>query len=181
MRFADNLNMALGNLLANRLRTLLTLFAVSLGTGSVIILTGVGDGARNYVIEQFSSLGTNLVIVLPGRSETAGAKPSTFLGETPRDLTIADAVSLEKIRQVRRVAPIIVGEIPVSFKEKSREVPVIGSTSELLAIRHFKLKTGRFLPRRDPEKAYPILRDRGKGEKRTLRQRQPCGKACQRI
>ena len=50
--------------------------AMSIGVAAVVVLTALGDGARRYVVDQFASLGTNLVIVLPGRSETGGVNPA---------------------------------------------------------------------------------------------------------
>ncbi|RMF21935.1 MAG: ABC transporter permease, partial [Deltaproteobacteria bacterium] len=134
-------------------RTFLMLLAMAIGVAAVVVLTALGEGARRYVAGEFASLGTNLVIVLPGRSETGGVGPIAFSGETPRDLTVGDALALKRIRGVRRVAPIMVGSAPVSAGGLERDAPVIGSTSELLAIRHWRLEQGRFLPSGDPERA----------------------------
>ena len=94
-------------------RTLLMLLAMAIGVASVILLAALGEGARLYVSREFASLGTNLLIVLPGRSETTGGPPP-LLGETPRDLTLEDALSLTRSSAIRRVAPITVGSAPVS-------------------------------------------------------------------
>ena len=75
-------------------RTLLMLLAMAIGVAAVVILTALGEGSRRYVVGEFAALGTNLVIVFPGRSETAGINPSTLMGETPRDLTLDDARAL---------------------------------------------------------------------------------------
>jgi len=80
MRLIDVAQFASGSLRGSRTRTLLMILAMSIGVASVVILTGLGEGARRYVINQFSSLGTNLVIVLPGRTETAGIGPGMLLG-----------------------------------------------------------------------------------------------------
>lgn len=80
---------------ANTTRTFLMLLAMSIGVGSVVILTALGEGARNYVTAEFSALGTNLVIVIPGRSETRGDNPIGLIGITERDLTIDDALALK--------------------------------------------------------------------------------------
>ena len=80
---------------ASRGRTILMLLAMAIGVSSVILLISLGDSARRYVVDQFASLGTNLLIVLPGRSETTGGPPP-LLGETPRDLTLDDAIALTR-------------------------------------------------------------------------------------
>jgi putative ABC transport system permease protein len=130
-------------------RTLLMILAMAIGVASVVMLTALGEGARRYVLEEFASLGANLLIVLPGRSETTGGPPP-LLGETPRDLTLQDALALKRSLHVRRVAPITVGSAPVSWQHRDREVTVLGSTAELFEIRHLSMALGRFIPAGDP-------------------------------
>jgi len=59
---------------------------MGIGVAAVLIVTALGEGARRYVQQQFSGLGANLVIVFPGRSETAGGAAGFLVGKTPRDL-----------------------------------------------------------------------------------------------
>ena len=123
---------------------------------NVFDVAGYGHrSARRYVIGQFTELGTNLVIVLPGRSETTGGPPP-LLGETPRDLTIDDALALLRSRNIKRVAPIMVGSAPVSWGGLEREVSVIGTTYSMKEIRHLRLVQGGFLPKMDPHRAAPV-------------------------
>jgi putative ABC transport system permease protein len=124
----------------SRGRTILTLLAMSIGVSSVILLISLGDSGRRYVMDQFASLGTNLLIVIPGRSETTGGPPP-LLGETPRDLTLDDAISLKQSSAIRRLAPIIAGSAPVSFKQLEREMIILGSSSDLFEVR--RLTMGR--------------------------------------
>lgn len=137
-------------------RTLLMLLAMAVGVGSVVVLTALGEGARGYVTAEFASLGTNLVIVLPGRSETAGVNPGAMFGETPRDLTLEDSEALLRSALVRRVAPLNVGSVSVSHGPRSRDVVMLGSTSELLPIRHWKMARGSFLPASDIDRPLPV-------------------------
>ena len=136
---------------SNKARTALMLLAMSIGVAAVVLLTGIGNGARLYIVDQFSSLGTNLVIIIPGRTETASNTPATLIGETPRELTLGDMKVLAKGDMVKRIAPLILGELNADRKGKEREVPVLGSTSSLLEVHHLKLDSGSFLPEEDPE------------------------------
>ena len=106
MRAADLLDFAWQVLRGNRGRTLLILLALAIGVAAVVAVTSLGEGARLYVLNQFGSLGSHLVIVLPGRSETAGAMPGVLVGKTPRDLTLDDALALKSSHAVRRIAPL---------------------------------------------------------------------------
>lgn len=139
-----------------RTRTLLMLLAMTIGVAAVLMLTALGEGARRYVRNEFASLGTNLVIVLPGRSETAGVGLGTMTGVTPRDLTIDDARALTRNRLVNRVAPMNVGAAEISWQGRKREVPVLGSTHELLEIRHWQMAQGSFLPKGDWNRPTPV-------------------------
>jgi len=154
MRTVDVLHYAFEAAARARVRTGLMLLAMAIGVASVVVLTSLGEGARRFVTGQFASLGTNLVIVFPGRNETTGGgAPTMVVGQTPRDLTLDDALSLTRTRTVKRIAPIVVGSAPFSWGGREREVPILGSTAELLPIRHWELSQGRFLPPGDPRNA----------------------------
>jgi putative ABC transport system permease protein len=149
MRPTDTLRFARDAATGTPLRTALSVLAMSIGVAAVVILTALGDGARRYVIGQFSSLGSNLVIVLPGRSGTGGFNPANAITTTPRDLTVDDAASLKRLPGVRRVAPLAVGTSEISFGGKLREIMVAGSTAEFIPIRNFELAQGQGLPDED--------------------------------
>ncbi len=155
MRSLDILRYTTSSIVGYRARSLLLLFAMAIGVASVILLTSLGEGARRYVTGEFSALGTHLLIILPGRSETTGGAPP-LLGETPRDLNLDDALSLERIRQIRRIAPIAVGSAPVSWQGRERESMVLGTTADFLALRQLRMAQGRFLPAMDPHRSAPI-------------------------
>lgn len=149
MRFADTLRFARDAATGYPMRTTLSVLAMSIGVAAVVVLTALGDGARRYVVGQFSSIGTNLVIVLPGRSGTGGFNPANAITTTPRDLSVDDAASLQRVPAVKRVAPLAVGTSEISFGGRLREVMVAGSTSDFIPIRNFELAQGQGLPEED--------------------------------
>ncbi|MBP5998100.1 MAG: ABC transporter permease [Azonexus sp.] len=156
MRLADTLRFARDAATGYPLRTALSVLAMSIGVAAVVILTALGDGARRYVVGQFSSIGTNLVIVLPGRSGTGGFNPANAITTTPRDLTVDDAASLRRAAAVSRVAPLAVGTSEINFGGKLREVMVAGSTAEFIPIRNFELAQGKGLPEEDWNRGSPV-------------------------
>ena len=145
MTLTDTLQTSLKTVVNYRVRSLLIILAMALGVAAVVVLTAIGDGARNYVINQFSSIGTNLLVVLPGRAETSGSFLGAVLGQTPRDLTLKDAQLIGRLPQVRRYAPLNVGEAELSAANRLREVTVLGSNANLIPIRHMKLAQGSFM------------------------------------
>lgn len=145
----DTARFAVGAANGNRLRTVLLMLAMSIGVAAVVMLTSLGDGARRYVINEFSSLGTNLVIVLPGRTQTGGFSPQNVITGTPRDLTVEDAMAVRRASAVRRVAPVVVGTSEISGAGRLRETLVVGTVADYYAMRNFTMAQGRFLPEED--------------------------------
>jgi putative ABC transport system permease protein len=156
MRHADVLRFARDAAAGYPLRTSLSVLAMAIGVAAVVVLTSLGDGARRYVVEQFSALGSNLVIVLPGRSATGGFSPANALTTTPRDLTVDDAFALTRLPSVRRVAPLTAGNSEINANGRLREVVVAGTASTYFDIRSFKIGQGQFLPVADWSRGAPV-------------------------
>jgi putative ABC transport system permease protein len=151
----DLLGFAARALAGHRLRTGLSLLGVSIGVAAVITLTALGEGARRYVVGQFASLGTNLLVVLPGKSDTTGAMPG--LGGVPHDLTIEDAEALVRgVREVEKAAPIAMGTETLAHGERRRQVAIVGATSEMLELRHLTISRGEFLPTLEWDRGSPV-------------------------
>ncbi len=145
MYSSDIFALAAKSIVSQRLRSLLILAAMSIGVAAIIVLIALGESARLYVTGKFSALGTNLLIVLPGRSETTGGQPP-LLGETPRDLTLNDALALLRSRFVAKIAPLSIGSAPISKGQRERDATIMGSNADLRTVRHLNVGQGRFLP-----------------------------------
>src|SRR5438876_764758 len=113
MHLRDLLAFAGSALRGHRLRTSLSLLGVAVGVAAVVALTALGEGARRYVLDQFATLGTNLLAVLPGKAETTGALPG--IGKPPHDLTLADAEALSRaVPEAHVVVPLSLGNETVA-------------------------------------------------------------------
>jgi putative ABC transport system permease protein len=155
MRGPDLLRFNLRLLTGQWFRTLMTLLATAVGVAAVLLLTGMGEGARRFVLEEFNLLGNDVLIVLPGRKETTGGLPP-LTGEGTRDLTIEDAEALLHLPGVRRVAPLIVGLTEVEAGGRNRELVVVGSSAELFHMRQMKTAQGQILPPLPLDRAEPV-------------------------
>lgn len=138
----------------HKIRTLLIIIAVAIGVAAVIVLTSLGEGARRYVQNEFATLGTELLIIFPGRSETSGA--GALLSTTTRDLTLNDARAIQQQTRVRRMAPIVVGAAAAGWKSRQRDITVLGTNHDLLSIRHWQLQRGQFLPEMELHRSLPV-------------------------
>jgi len=143
-RYRDVIELAYETLRLHRLRTGLTLVAIAIGVTAVLLLTALGDAAKTFVVREFAGVGTNLVIVVPGKVETSGMPAQ---GGATRDLTLEDTEAIERRSSaVRRAAPMSLGTGPIEYDSRSRDIRVLGSTSIFIEVRNLSLASGRFLP-----------------------------------
>jgi putative ABC transport system permease protein len=145
MTLRDLVAFSAAALRGHRLRTGLSLLGVAIGVASVVLLTSLGEGARLYVTGEFASLGSNLLIVFPGKTETTGMSP--FVTAASHDLTLDDAEAIaRRVRLARRVAPLVFGGATARYGDRRRDVGVWGATADMQAVRKIGLRIGRYLP-----------------------------------
>jgi putative ABC transport system permease protein len=151
----DLVGFAFTALSRHRRRSVLSVLGMTVGVASVVVLTALGEGARRYVIDEFSSLGSSLLIVIPGKNETTGALPGVT--GVPNDLTLDDARALQRgVREALLVAPIVMGTETVSHAERRRQVMVLGATYEFMEARELRVGAGRFLPQEEMDRGAPV-------------------------
>jgi putative ABC transport system permease protein len=153
--FADAAQFAWTALTRQRRRSVLSVLGVTVGVAAVVILTALGEGARRYVVQEFSSLGTNLLIVFPGKNETTGMFPG--VGGVPNDLTLDDAAALAReVREASLVVPISMGNETVAHGQRRRQLIVLGTTHDFLEARELRVQSGRFLPPSEMERGTSV-------------------------
>lgn len=155
MRAADGLGLMLGALAGHRSRSLMLLLAMAIGVVAVNLLTGLAEGARQFVIGEFSMLGRNTLIVLPGRKETTGGMPP-ITGLATRDLTLGDAEAIGRLPAVQRVAPLQAGQVEVNVGNRSREAFTLGTSNEFFVIRQLSVGQGQALPALELDQAEAV-------------------------
>ncbi len=133
-------------LIQNRRRSALSLVGVVIGVIAVVSLTALGEGALRFVTDQFASLGSQIVMIVPGKNETTGAMPHG-VGGIPNDLTLQDAILLQRrIQSVRAAIPLSISTDSVSHAERSRKVSIVGTSAEFKRLQRIDVAVGSFLP-----------------------------------
>jgi len=141
----ETIGMALTTLQANRLRSLLTMLGIVIGNASVITMVGLGRGAQNLAEGQLSTLGANVLFVVPGRNDTRRQGI-----DSPKTLVLEDAKAIaEQVPSVRQVAPQITLSEVVQSGSLSATATVSGVTPEFLPVRSFEMAQGRFINAND--------------------------------
>ena len=151
MDVIETLRLSKDALLSNKIRSMLTMLGVIIGVASVIMLVSIGEGARTYIHRELGNLGTNILIIVPGKTSTKGGfhPPSA---STVRKLVYDDAVIIKKrSRHVADAVPLILGSSKVKYMNQSRDNNVVGVTESYFDIRNLSVETGRFINASDVE------------------------------
>ena len=150
----DLMRLSSGAMRGHPLRSILSMLGIAIGVAAVIMLTSLGEGARRYMVSEFSEFGTNLIEVNPGKTETSGL-PGAF-GGTTQKLTIEDAEALARLPILETVVPVAFGQARVEGNGKGRSVFIYGSTVDLPAVLKFTVGQGQFLPAGDPRRGSSV-------------------------
>ena len=140
MNLIESFKMATSTLVANKMRSSLTMLGIVIGNASVIAMVGVGQGAKNLASEQFESLGPNVLFIVPGSEEE---RRTTF--NRPQTLVWEDAIAIkEQVPTVQDVAPQISANQLITYRNRNANEQVVGTTPEYIEVRSFEVDRGRF-------------------------------------
>jgi len=151
MDLREAFGLALEMLVANRVRTALTMLGVVIGVAAIILLVSLGEGATAYITRELTGLGTNLLIITPGKTQTSGGFHPPVAG-TVRKLTYEDAVALRRRASLLTDAvPVVLGTGKIRYQGVSRDTSVIGVTPEFQRVRNLYVEIGQFVSEEDVE------------------------------
>jgi putative ABC transport system permease protein len=148
VKLFESLAIAIRSLLANKLRSALTMLGIIIGVGAVIALMSVGRGAQAAVTSTFEQMGSNVIFVQPRNPEAPGMLGISQAFATP-SLNLDDAKALANIPSVLGVAPTNENFVEVAFGDESVYVLINGSTPAYQQVHNHTLASGQFISERD--------------------------------
>ncbi len=151
MRSRDGIAYVGRSLATNRLRTLLSALGIGIGIAAVVLLTSIGTGLQQYVLNEFTQFGTNILAINPGKTSTMGVSPGIF--GTTRPLTLEDSQYLRQLQDVEAVVPVIQGNARIESSQRQRRAEVIGLGPDALEVWKLEVMSGQFLPVEDIQAA----------------------------
>ncbi len=155
MSFLQTLRVATRALLRNKLRSFLTTLGIIIGVSAVIAMVAIGEGAKARVEESFASMGSNLLVVLPG-STTAGGQRGGF-GSMPT-LTWDDLRAIRtEVPTVRYAAPLLRAGAQLLSEDQNWATSVYGTTADYFTIRNWPVATGAPMSDSDEESGAKVV------------------------
>ena len=138
----------------NKMRSALTMLGIIIGVGAVIAMLAVGTGASKKISDQISSMGSNLLIILPGATTAGGVRMGS--GTQPT-LTMGDAEAIQKeCPAVQDIAPVHSGVAQVVYGHQNWSTGVVGTTPSMLIVRDWSLAAGRSFTEQDVKSATKV-------------------------
>ncbi len=133
----NTLLLALRSIRRNLMRSFLTILGIVIGVAAVITMVTLGNGATKSVSDQISSMGSNLLMVMPGQRFGPGAVPGA-----PFKVADVDAVR-NQIAGVRLVAPVVNKAATAVYQANNWTTPVTGSTNDYFEVGNWEIAAGR--------------------------------------
>jgi putative ABC transport system permease protein len=154
MNFRMTLRLSLDALMRNRVRSLLTMLGVIIGVAAVIVTVAIGAGARASIQQQINSLGSNMIVVLPGSVTAAGGARTGFGGAST--LTPDDGMAIAKLDGVAAVSPIVAARSQVVSGTNNWQTIVAGVAPTYTYIRSWPMEQGTFFSQNDVASAAKV-------------------------
>ncbi|WP_278457069.1 ABC transporter permease [Veillonella parvula] len=139
--YKESFLMAWASLIANKLRSLLTMLGIIIGVAAVIALVSIGNGVKQDIEDSISSLGSNLLVVMPGAPRTPGVRPSAGSMKT---LKVSDYEAIAKLDGVKAASPMTNGSYVVIYQNKNWTTSVSGVNANFLDVNNWTMTSGRF-------------------------------------
>lgn len=140
--YKESFLMAWASLIANKMRSILTMLGIIIGVAAVIALVSIGNGVKQDIQNSISSLGSNLLMVMPGAPRTPGVRPTAG---SMKSLKVADYEAIAKLDGVKAVSPMTNGAYVVIYQNKNWTTSVSGVNTNYLDVNNWTMKSGRFL------------------------------------
>jgi len=157
MNFIEIFKVALEAILSNKVRSGLTMLGVIIGVLAVILLVSIGEGAQVYITKELTGMGTNLLIITPGKTSTSGGFHPPSAG-TVRKLTYDDSQALKRRAWLLSDAvPLVFGTGRIKYQNMGRDTMIIGTAPEFQSIRHLFVDSGSFVTQGDVDSKAKIV------------------------
>lgn len=134
-------------LLSNKMRSFLTMLGIIIGVGAVIVIMAVGAGAQSLILSQVKTFGSNLIGVLPGKSESGGP-PASAMGVVITTLTFDDAMAMKDKKNVPNLVDLVAyskGAGSLQWQSASYDTTISGVSSGYLNVEGGNVRDGRFI------------------------------------
>ena len=147
---------SVADLIRNKLRSFLTMLGIIIGISSVILLISLGLGLKMYIQEQFKALGSNLIIVMPGKMMSGGGASYQTAMMSGFKFEEKDVQALKKLDSLNTVVPLFSRVLDIASDKENKVYETIVSNEEIFDIMNMEIEFGRLYNKGDVSKRKKI-------------------------
>lgn len=140
--YKESFLMAWASLIANKMRSILTMLGIIIGVAAVIALVSIGNGVKQDIQNSISSLGSNLLMVMPGAPRTPGVRQSQG---SMKSLKVSDYTAISKLDGVKAASPYTANAYVSIYQSKNWTTTVSGVSSNFQDVNNWTMAEGRFI------------------------------------
>lgn len=141
MNYTNTIKISVNALKRNKFRAFLTMLGIIIGVASVIVMLAIGEGSKKSIANQMSSMGTNLIMVMPASQQRGGVAMGN---SNAQSMTLNDIVAIEKeCPALSAVSPEVRSSGQAVVGNSNWPTSVYGVNNKYLGIRKYSLKSGR--------------------------------------
>lgn len=140
--YKESFLMAWASLIANKMRSILTMLGIIIGVAAVIALVSIGNGVKQDIQNSISSLGSNLLMVMPGATRTPGVRQSQG---SMKSLKVSDYTAISKLDGVKAASPYTANAYVSIYQSKNWTTTVSGVSSNFQDVNNWTMAEGRFI------------------------------------
>jgi len=153
VHFYENLKIAIKAIIANKVRTFLTVLGIVIGVGAVILMMALGQGARDEIVSELEGLGSNIIVVLPGDIDFQDSSAFSSGAQVFGDATLTSD-DLDKLKEsledkVKTVSGVVIASGKVEYRNKSKTPLIFGTDESFIKGQTLTLDKGRFISKND--------------------------------
>lgn len=146
--YKESFLMAWASLIANKMRSILTMLGIIIVVAAVIALVSIGNGVKQDIQNSISSLGSNLLMVMPGAPRTPGVRPSQG---SMKSLKVSDYQAISKLDGVKAASPYTANSYVTIYQSKNWTTTVSGVSSNFQDVNNWTMAEGRFISSKNVE------------------------------
>ena len=146
--YKESFLMAWASLIANKMRSILTMLGIIIGVAAVIALVSIGNGVKQDIQNSISSLGSNLLMVMPGAPRTPGVRPSQG---SMKSLKVSDYQAISKLDGVKAASTYTANSYVTIYQSKNWTTTVSGVSSNFQDVNNWTMAEGRFISSKNVE------------------------------
>ena len=146
--YKESFLMAWASLIANKMRSILTMLGIIIGVAAVIALVSIGNGVKQDIQNSISSLGSNLLMVMPGAPRTPGVRLSQG---SMKSLKVSDYQAISKLDGVKAASPYTANSYVTIYQSKNWTTTVSGVSSNFQDVNNWTMAEGRFISSKNVE------------------------------